>query len=115
MKPLLINIFFDTSEDGKSLILDVSGHAGQNEYGKDIICSASSILAFTLAQNVSDMQKEKKLRKKPTIVLKDGKATIVCKPLKEHMAEAFNLYITIRKGYMLLAENYPEYVSLDKV
>jgi len=110
----MIKISFTTSDDGKNLICDVSGHANQNEYGKDIVCSASSILAFTLAQNVSDMHKEGKLRKRPTIELKEGKGKIVCKPKKDFWAEAINLFISFKVGYELLAANYPEFVQFEK-
>lgn len=110
----MIYIHFDTSLDGKSLICEVSGHAGQNEIGKDIVCSASSILAYTLAQAITDMQVAKRLRKKPTIFLNQGKAKIVCKPLKANFDEAAHAFLIIQRGYELLAENYPQYVTLTK-
>ena len=110
----MIKILFKKSQDGKSFICEISGHAGQNETGMDIICSASSILAFTLAQNVVDSNKEGKLSKKPTIELKEGWAKIVAKPKKDYVAEILNEFISIKRGYELLAINYPQYVQFDK-
>ena len=110
----MITIKFNTSEDGKALILEVSGHAGQNDIGKDIICSASSILAYTVAQNASDMHKANKLRKKPTINFESGSAKIIVKPLNDYFDEALHTFYVAETGYRLLAYNYPQYVQLKQ-
>lgn len=105
----------ELTDNGDSISLVMKGHAGQNDIGKDIICSASSILAYTLAQNVSDMHTVKKLRKKPTVDMKSGNAKIVCKPKKEYFDEALHTYMVIGRGLELLAHNYPQYVQLESV
>lgn len=108
----MIKVKFETSEDGKSLILSLEGHAGYADKGQDIVCSAATMLAYTIAQVVTDLYNAKRLRKKPTIHLEEGNATVVCKPSKEAYAEALHAYHVVEVGYNLLANNYPEFVKI---
>lgn len=108
----MIEITFKEVEH--SLILEVKGHAGQSDAGHDIVCSAASILAYTFAQVARDMHENKMLRKKPTINIKKGDATVVIKPLVAHRPEAFNALYVVETGYSLLAHNYPEYVQITQ-
>ena len=87
----MIKVRFDKSEDGKTLILTLEGHAGQAEVGKDIVCSTASILAYTTAQMVQTMREEGKLKKKPHIRLEEGNAVITCKPSRSYYAEALHI------------------------
>ena len=109
----MVTVNFCISEDGKSLILNVTGHAGQNDIGKDIVCSATSILAYTVAQVACDMYRCKKLKKKPTIEMESGNANIVVKPIKDNFDEALHTFYVAETGYRLLAHNYPQYVQLN--
>lgn len=108
----MVKVKFDYSEDKRSIVLAVNGHAGYEDRGKDIICSASSILAYTVAQCVSDLHKDGKLLKKPTIKLDKGNAKIVCKPTEDAYVETLHVFFVAERGYALLASNYPEYVRL---
>lgn len=108
----MIRVRFETTEDKKSIILSLRGHAGQAEKGKDIVCASASILAYTVAQVVTDLRERGKLKKKPTINLADGDISIVCKPTKDAYAQAMHTYAIAQVGYALLANTYPEYVSL---
>lgn len=108
----MIRVRFEKSEDGKSIILSLQGHAGQAELGKDIVCASATILAYTVAQVVADLLNRGKLKKKPTIRLKPGDITVVCKPTKDAYAQAMHTYAIAQVGYALLANTYPEYVSL---
>ena len=108
----MIKVIFEKSEDGKTLILKVTGHANQAEVGKDIICASASILAYTVAQIVTSMSNEKKLRKKPTIRMEEGDACITCKPARPHYNEAYNAFCVCQVGYALLAHNYPQFVEI---
>ena len=110
----MIHTRFSKSEDGKTLILTVQGHAGQAEEGQDTICAAASILAYTVAQVVSTMHKEGKLKKKPNIRLEKGDAVVTCKATKQYYAEALHTYSVAQVGYELLRQNFPEYVQLVK-
>lgn len=108
----MIKVSFDISENGKTLILTLKGHAGMAEAGKDIVCASASIIAYTVAQEVTDMYNKGRLKKKPNIRLDEGDATITCKPVKTSMTEALHIYKVAQTGFRLLAESYPEYVQL---
>lgn len=108
----MIKVKFEISQDKKNLILKVNGHAGQAENGRDLVCASASILAYQLAQVVSDLHALGKLRKKPTIRMVAGESIIVAKPLKAHFSEVTYAYLINQTGFRVLAHNYPEYVSL---
>ena len=108
----MIKVRFEKAD--KNLVLTVKGHAGQAEHGKDIVCSAASILAYTVAQSVADMRDAGKLKKKPTIRMDEGDAIITCKPTKQYYAEALHTFCVIQTGYDVLCHNYPWYVQLTK-
>ena len=99
-------------EEGKFISLRVDGHAGQAEPGKDIVCSAASILVYTVAQTIMQMHKQKWLKKKPNINLKDGKAIVTCVPKPEYYEECLMAFFVAEVGYHLLETNYPQYVGL---
>lgn len=96
----------------RSLCLKVKGHAGQAEIGHDIICASASILAYTVAQIVTDMKEKAQLDKEPTIVLNSGDATVSCICKDDNgYADALNAYYVAMVGYQLLAHNYPQFVE----
>lgn len=98
-----------------ALSLKVSGHAGMAERGHDVICSAASILAYTLAQEVDIAHAQGKTKYPPRHKLdKDGYASVYvrCKP--EFFKEMVIRYIFAQTGYVLLAHNYPDYVTIDE-
>ena len=108
----MIQVRFE--KDGKNIILTVQGHSEQAEMGQDIVCSAASILAYTVAQMVTDMGESGKLKKKPHIRMESGDSAITCKPTKQYFNEALHTYTVAQSGYELLAHTYPEYVRLTK-
>lgn len=108
----MIHIKFWKSEDGKSISITMKGHAGYAEDGQDIVCSAASILAYTAAQIVLWMHDEGKLQKKPNIHMEPGNIQIVCKPKEDAFPEALHTYSVVQVGCRLLAQTYPEFVSL---
>lgn len=108
----MIQVRFE--KDGKNIILTVQGHSQQAEMGQDIVCSAASILAYTVAQMVAEMGECGKLKKKPHIRMESGDAAVTCKPTKQYFNEALHTYSVAQTGYELLAHTYPEYVRLTK-
>ena len=92
--------------------MSVNGHAGQSEKGHDLICSAVSILAYTVAQYVQYVDKAGGLKAKPCIEIEDGHMFIGVKPTEEYIAEVLNAFFVAQVGYHLLAQNYPQYVEL---
>lgn len=108
----MIKANFEISSDKKSLILNVSGHAGSAEKGKDLICASATILTYTIAQIVQGFYDDKKLKKQPIIKFDDGNAIIICNPRKNIYKEALHAYIIIMTGFKILQYNYPEYVQV---
>ena len=95
----------------KELSLELSGHAGQAEKGKDIVCSAVSILFYTLCQAVIDSREM--LEEDAKVVIDDGNGFVSCKPKKPFLSAVQRTYWTVLTGFELLAEQYKEYISFD--
>lgn len=107
----MTEVRFELTNDS-ALVLTLSGHAGAAPAGMDTVCAAASMLAYTVAQEVLEMEGKGKLRKKTRIELKKGEALIVCKPKKNAWCEALHLYKVAQTGYRLLAANFPENVQV---
>ena len=108
----MIKAYFE-KEEGKFISLRIEGHAGQAEVGKDIVCSAASILAYTVAQTITQMHKQGWLKKKPHINIKDGYSLITCVPKEGYYDECLMVFFVAEVGYNLLATNYPQFVDTN--
>ena len=109
----MVKAEFFTNKDSGSITMKLSGHAQQDEHGKDIVCSAASILAYTVAQALQFQYEDDGLKKKPHLKLEPGDTVIVAKPKPERYEEALHTFFVAQVGYSLLARNYPQYVSLS--
>ena len=107
----MVKARFELADKG-TLVLTLSGHAGAAPAGEDTVCAAASMLAYTVAQEVLEMQSKGKLRKKAAVKLDQGAAQITCKPKKSAWSEALHLYKVAQTGYRLLAANFPENVQV---
>ncbi len=107
----MITASFNKYVDTREIHHIVKGHAGQADIGKDIICSAASILTQTLAQIVYDHKH--KLVGKPIIKLESGYSLIhcICKD-RQTFYDMVQAVEFAEKGYELLAHNHPQYVEL---
>ena len=103
----MVNINFRPKE----LEVTITGHAGADEKGKDIVCSAVSILAYTLA-NAIESSKDM-LEEAPVIEIDEGNVKVSCKPKKVFLATIQRTYWTILCGFELLVSNYGKYVSFN--
>lgn len=108
----MITAEFKADKDAGSISLRMSGHAGAAEAGKDIICAAASILAYTVAQAMQFMHEQGGLQEKPRIQLSDGDAIIAAKPNPDSYAEALHTFFVAQIGFHLLSHNYAQYVRL---
>ena len=108
----MVKARFELTDKG-TLVLTLSGHAGAAPAGVDTVCAAASMLAYTVAQEVLEMEGKGKLRKKATVKLDRGEALITCKPKKSAWSEALQLYKVAQTGYRLLAANFPENVQVN--
>ena len=98
-----------------SLNLSIKGHAGAAEEGKDIVCASASILAYVVAQTITDLRKKRMLKNPPIIILRKGCSIISCKPMECCYDVAKYAFIYAKTGLELLQHNYPDYVSLTTV
>ena len=108
----MITASFAYQKEADTISLKVNGHAGMDDKGHDIVCSAASILTYTIAQYLQYVDKQSGLREKPKIEIKDGDALIVAKPTEEYMGEVLNAFFVAEVGFSLLSHNYPQYVEL---
>lgn len=93
--------------------MTLKGHAASAPYGEDLVCSAATMLAYTVAQAVQFMYEQGKLKKKPKLSLKEGNVTIVATPKEEDYAEALHTFWVAQCGVHVLAHNYPQNVKLE--
>lgn len=84
----------------------VSGHAGYDEHGKDIVCAAVSILAQTLIETII-----KKTDVKINYVIQSGYIEIECKRKSRDVQLLFDAFFI---GLQMLAANYPNNVQIKK-
>lgn len=106
----MLKVAFEQKDGHLSLCAD--GHAGQADIGHDIVCSACSILAYTVAQFVKEAEQGGFLKSAPTIKLEQGESVISCEPVEDMLIDMQNIYLFAEKGYILLAHNYPQFVEL---
>ena len=109
----MIQVSFTRTED-KTLLFKIDGHAGQDNSGHDIVCSAASILAYTLAQTMRYIEEQDGFELKPIIQLNEGKAIVLVRPREKYEGEVMQTFFTIEVGFSLLAQNYPQYVELKQ-
>lgn len=107
----MIKASFTRTED-KTFLFKIDGHAGQDDSGHDIVCSAASILTYTLAQTMRYVEDQEGLELNPIIQLNEGNAIVLVRPKEEYEGEVAQTFFTIEVGFSLLAQNYPQYVEL---
>ena len=106
----MLNVAFE-EKDGM-LTLELKGHAGQADIGHDIVCASCSILAYTVAQLVTNAKGMGELKSLPEIKLEVGEGIISCEPTEESYSAIKSAYLFAEVGYNLLAHNYPQFVEL---
>ena len=107
----MITIIFDTDPNTYRNSLIVDGHAGFDDFGKDIVCASVSILTFTLAKIVSDAKEGGRIAENSVLKLKDGDAFINAHCMgKEAYLDILGHFETVLTGFKLIAEEYPQNV-----
>lgn len=94
--------------------LSIDGHAYSGEAGHDLVCSAASMLAQTLAANVQTL-KLQGLARDVVVEVEAGKAFIRCTPNSQHKGIPHIVYTSICMGFELLARDYPDNISYEIV
>lgn len=90
----------------------IEGHANSAQKGHDLVCSAVSALALTLAGNVSYMESQEAVRNVIT-KLDEGNAEIQCTPYRRYKESVEQIFRAICVGFELLATKYPEYIKYE--
>ncbi len=108
----MIEVRFEEDREKGVLSMELRGHAGFAQLGRDPVCAGASVLAMTLAQCAKAMEEAGRLRKKAHILLRGGRALVTVKPREDFLDEARHLFWVGETGLQLLAEAYPENVSV---
>ena len=90
--------------------LKVMGHAGSEEYGRDLICAGASTLVWTLAENIRYLEMSGYLRS-CDIRVGRGDAFISCDAKQEYRAQIGRIFESICVGFEILADKYPDFIS----
>lgn len=90
--------------------ITIKGHAYSGEPGHDLICAAASMLVYTLAAAVENMNRHGHLSD-AVIKIAEGNCVVGCKPYEQFKGAATLIFDSICAGYDLLAVNHPENVS----
>ena len=88
--------------------LEMHGHAGFAPKGSDPVCAAASGLAYALAYNLalSEGQKVRDVE----VLLDEGEARIRA----ANTPEARQMFCFAGNGLALLAQNFPENISVER-
>jgi hypothetical protein len=89
---------------------EISGHAGYDESGYDIICSAVSILAYTALNSMADVANIPDRDMTYAIDENIGDMSLL---LNRTNMKADIILKTFETGIKLLLEDYSQYISLD--
>lgn len=107
----MTKVMFREHRDTGSIEMRVQGHVGFDVAGKDLVCAGASMLALTVAQSIEAMGD--RLQKQPNITVRKGTVRVVAKPRPEHYAEARHVFYVGEVGYRILAEAFPQHISLS--
>ena len=86
----------------------VEGHSCFSKAGTDIVCAAISTLAYTLLNRIENLIELERVEKFD-YEEKDGYMKIV---FESDTSEALASLETIKIGFLMLEENFSEYISL---
>lgn len=92
--------------------ISVKGHARSGEPGKDLICSAVSILVHTIAHNLRVFEKTGACTDVVVRVDK-GDAEFSFTPVDEYVDHVEISLVSVTTGFFLLADDYPEFITFN--
>ena len=90
----------------------VVGHAKSGEAGHDLICAAASILAYTLAANMQNLEANGRVSN-TVLNLEPGNAEIACKASSKYKAVVDLIFTSVCSGFEILAADYPENIRFE--
>lgn len=93
-------------------LLIIEGHASFSENGTDIVCSAVSVLVYTLLNMLKDEESDKRLKLNREIV-RAGYFCVEVEPFDFSKNRTKGIIDTVVMGLALLNQEYPENVRLE--
>ncbi len=94
------------------LLLIAEGHSDFDESGRDIVCSAVSILVYTLSEMLKEEESDKRLKINKEII-NDGYFHVEVEPFDYSKSRVEAIFETIMLGFTLLSEEYPQNVRIE--
>lgn len=103
----------DYAHVGNTFELYVSGHAGYNPGGPDIVCAACSILVYTLWDTLMEQQDTGALHGMTTALDDDrGVFTLRATCNDDSITVIDTIFTTVMHGFALLADKYPAFCKI---
>lgn len=101
------------SNRGGMFRLKADGHAGWEgtEPGRDLVCAAESMLAYTLLQSLQDARERGWIQELDTDIW-DGGVLAEAVPAPDGMVRVATIYHTVLTGYRMLSRRYPHNVEV---
>lgn len=94
-----------------SYIFQCTGHTGFAQSGEDILCSAVSVLCYTLDEYLQRAHSEGRLKRYESS-FSSADVTVEFEPVQEDGA-LLEAVRAVLGGFILLAENYGDYIIAD--
>lgn len=101
--------------DRKKHLVTVNGHAQSAPHGEDLVCAAVSALAYTLAENVERMAKDKNKFRRAKTELAEGKAVVSLDAVHGFESVLTLVFDAICVGFEVIADKKPECVEYKVV
>ncbi len=109
----MITVRFYQKPSQGSIHMTMKGHAEAAPKGEDLVCSAATMLAYTVAQAVQFLHEQGYLKMKPKIQISEGSATVIATPTEEGYASVLHTFWVAQCGIHVLQRNYPQNVTLE--
>lgn len=94
--------------------LRMDGHAGWGPQGADLVCAGASTLAYTLAEAVERLYRQRMLRRCPRIEISQGSAEIIAVPKAEFMQEVLLTFWVVEAGIYALGQSFPGSIKMEE-
>ena len=101
----MTRVFYDPDR----LHLRVEGHATSAPAGEDLVCAAVSALCWTL---IAEAEAEERYHAEIAADAETARVDVRCCPEGASAFACGYLFDIIMGGFALLAENYPEYITI---
>lgn len=108
----MLKVFIEHDETNRKYRLKMKGHCGFDKAGRDIVCSAASILCLSMGQVIRE--NTDKLEEKPRIITHNGKCIVEWKPKERFEGTLNNSLYTVKAGLSVLENQYPQYIQIIK-